>query len=341
MISVIVPAYNAEKYIGKCLRSILRQSFKDIELIVVNDCSTDKTLSECNKMLTGGVRSIVIDKQKNEGVDKARYDGVQAAHGEWTAFVDADDWLPVDALRLLHEAATSHAADVAMGGMRRCALGGCVSWTFQIFPSEWANSLRRGSYLARAIFAPQNHANGLLTAHLFRTETLKRRYAPTGLTIGEDQIQILRIIAATDTIYCIPDVVYYYRYNSGVTFRFKENHMELSRQLYRAKEREAKAIGVYSQVAADLKRSYIDSLEDYVARFINGRPITEGAFLRIITEELHNDIYKELADVDYHDRTVADCIARKDAEGLYRHIERKQHDLPLKGKMINLVRRIF
>jgi len=54
MISVIVPAYNAEKYTGKCLRSILRQSFKDIELIVVNDCSTDKTLPECNKMLTGG-----------------------------------------------------------------------------------------------------------------------------------------------------------------------------------------------------------------------------------------------------------------------------------------------
>ena len=94
-ISVIVPAYNVEKYIEKTLRSIMEQSLKEIEIIVINDGSKDNTLSIVKKLMLEDSRIILIDK-KNSGVSQARNDGIKKARGEYISFIDGDDWIEKD-----------------------------------------------------------------------------------------------------------------------------------------------------------------------------------------------------------------------------------------------------
>ena len=89
MISIIVPVYNAEKYVSKTLQSILKQTYQNLEVIAVNDGSTDHTLNYIKKFEREDDRVVVIDKP-NEGVSKARNDALDVARGEYVYFLDPD-----------------------------------------------------------------------------------------------------------------------------------------------------------------------------------------------------------------------------------------------------------
>lgn len=94
-LSVIVPVYNVESYLEDCINSILKQSFQDFELILVNDGSTDTSLSICEKIALIDPRVKVIDKE-NGGVSTARNEGINQALGDWICFVDSDDIINID-----------------------------------------------------------------------------------------------------------------------------------------------------------------------------------------------------------------------------------------------------
>lgn len=92
MISVIVPVYNTSRYIERCLSSLIAQTYQEIEIVLVNDFSTDTSLDICLRFQRKDKRVKVIDKKKNEEVDKARFTGLENCHGDFVAFVDSDDW---------------------------------------------------------------------------------------------------------------------------------------------------------------------------------------------------------------------------------------------------------
>ena len=117
-VSIIVPVYNQQRYIRKCLKSILQQSYKEIEIIVVNDGSTDNSLSIIRKMAKSDSRIIVIDKA-NGGVATARRDGLKKITGKYVMFVDSDDWLTPNAISSMVEIATREDVDVVTGKMIR------------------------------------------------------------------------------------------------------------------------------------------------------------------------------------------------------------------------------
>ena len=91
-VSVIIAAYNIEKYIQRCIESVVNQSEREIEIIIVNDGSTDNTLNIINKVNELDDRIIVINK-KNQGLIEARKTGLKYANGEFILFLDGDDWL--------------------------------------------------------------------------------------------------------------------------------------------------------------------------------------------------------------------------------------------------------
>lgn len=91
-ISIIIPIYNGEKYLERCINSLLNQTHKNIEIILVNDGSSDNTDKLCKKMQTLDERIIYI-KQKNSGVSSARNKGIEKSTGEYICFVDCDDWV--------------------------------------------------------------------------------------------------------------------------------------------------------------------------------------------------------------------------------------------------------
>ena len=114
-ISVIIPVYNTEKYLGKCLESVCNQTLSDIEIICVNDCSPDGSLEILKKYACKDDRVKIIDFKENKGAAAARNAGMEVANGEYIGFVDSDDWVDSDFYEKLYNAAVKFDADVAKG----------------------------------------------------------------------------------------------------------------------------------------------------------------------------------------------------------------------------------
>lgn len=116
-ISVIVPVYNAEKYLDRCMNSIVNQTYRDFELILVDDGSPDSCPKMCDEWTQKDARIRVVHK-KNGGASSARNVGLNVAKGNWIAFADSDDWLEITALETLYNMANKYNVPMAIGGMR-------------------------------------------------------------------------------------------------------------------------------------------------------------------------------------------------------------------------------
>lgn len=111
-ISVIVPVYKAEQYLKRCIKSVLRQTYFDFELILINDGSPDNSLQICNEWAEKDNRIHVIHKE-NGGASSARNAGLKVAKGNWIIFLDSDDWLDKSALKILYDMVNEY--NVPMG----------------------------------------------------------------------------------------------------------------------------------------------------------------------------------------------------------------------------------
>ncbi len=117
LISVIVPAYNIEKYIGRCLESIINQTYADLEIIVVNDGSSDNTGDVIDSYARRDRRIIAIHK-KNGGVSSARLEGLKRASGEYIGFVDGDDYIEAEMYEVLMNNAIKYKASISHCGYK-------------------------------------------------------------------------------------------------------------------------------------------------------------------------------------------------------------------------------
>lgn len=115
-LSIIIPAFNCEKYIEECIESIYKEKFKGIEVIIVDDGSTDNTLEKIY-VLKEKYKDLIIIKQKNGGPGKARNEGLKLATGEFITFVDSDDYIPKGTLKHVHKAITERCADIYIGNI--------------------------------------------------------------------------------------------------------------------------------------------------------------------------------------------------------------------------------
>ena len=113
IVSVIVPVYNKEEYLEKCIMSLTQQTMREIQIILVNDGSTDNSLAVCNKFSEQDDRIIVLDN-KNGGVSSARNSGMSLATGEYIGFVDPDDWVDLDMYQKMYEAILASQSEICM-----------------------------------------------------------------------------------------------------------------------------------------------------------------------------------------------------------------------------------
>lgn len=115
-VSLIIPVYNAEQYIERCISSALNQTEPDIEVVLVDDGSTDNSLQICNRYRDADQRVIVVHKN-NEGPHSARKRGIQLSNSKWVAFIDADDWIEDSLIHSLLKAADINQAELVAGGL--------------------------------------------------------------------------------------------------------------------------------------------------------------------------------------------------------------------------------
>ncbi len=117
-VSVIIPVYNAEKYLPRCLDSVVNQTLRDIEIICIDDCSEDISLEILNNYSERNDNMIIVKNAKNCGESSARNKGLEIATGEYLAFVDNDDELDLDFFEKLYSTASSENADICKGEVK-------------------------------------------------------------------------------------------------------------------------------------------------------------------------------------------------------------------------------
>ena len=125
-ISVIIPVYNVENYIGKCIDSVLNQTFQDFEIIIVNDGSTDNSQNVIDELLHSYPEKIRSFQKDNGGLSSARNYALDRAKGEYVTFLDSDDYLDSDYLEVHYKEAMTHNSDMVISGQKKVSEDGSI-----------------------------------------------------------------------------------------------------------------------------------------------------------------------------------------------------------------------
>ena len=202
LLSIIVPVYDVERYLPKCMDSILAQTFTDFELILVDDGSPDNCPALCDAAAAKDARIRVLH-QKNGGLSAARNAGLDVARGEWIGFVDSDDYIAPEMYEILYKAVQSTAADLALCDYVKVdETGALCTQTHVAVPQK---SLTGRELLQKAYWTTVQIAWNKL---YHRTIFAQLRY-PVG-KLNEDFFVIPEICLNTQKAVVVPDVLYYY-----------------------------------------------------------------------------------------------------------------------------------
>ncbi|MEH7136024.1 glycosyltransferase, partial [Priestia megaterium] len=146
LISIIVPVYNAEKFLPKSLESLQNQTYTELEIILVNDGSNDGSAAICEHYASKDKRFVVIHKE-NGGVSSARNAGLKRVTGKYVGFVDPDDWIEPNMFKRLYQLAQEYNADISMCGYMKQKADGTVLNTLEpsniisLTPEEALNNI--------------------------------------------------------------------------------------------------------------------------------------------------------------------------------------------------------
>lgn len=230
-ISVIVPIYNSEIYLDKCLSSIIGQTYKNLEIICVDDGSTDNSLAICNKYRLLDDRVIVIHKN-NGGVTSARKVGLKIASGEWVGFVDSDDWIEPYMYEELFKNSILYGVPMVCGNYRKCYENYSIESNFKFDEGKY-DIENDNEFMDKFIFSINEFnygVNGSLCDKLFdRKKLYSIVYEMSNdIIFLEDTAIVFSYIIKYKRIYLVDKVVYNYRFSNDQSSMHTFNDSKLS-----------------------------------------------------------------------------------------------------------------
>lgn len=220
-ISVIVPVYNVENYIDKCIKSLLHQSIDDFEILLIDDGSTDNSGAICDEYAKKSDKVKVIHK-KNRGLSSARNYGLQIAEGEFVSFVDSDDWIHKDMYLKLYKIAKKYDADIALSGYLKIydeteEINANKDNSVKVFTNiEALNNLYNDKYKETVICCNK----------IFKKSLFDNIRFPMG-KIHEDEFTTHKLIYKAKKIAYTNEELYFYRQRPGSIMRSEFNIKEL------------------------------------------------------------------------------------------------------------------
>ena len=222
-LSIIVPVYNVEKYVNRCIDSILTQNYKNIELILIDDGSVDKSGTICDSYKNDS--RVKIFHQQNQGVSSARNLGIEASTGDYLLFLDADDWLVDNALpKIVYN---SNDADLVMFG----------AYNYIELENNNYKLSKRVDFGEREKPFPVYDKykeifdkSGVLWNKLIKREVISKLRFDAEIRYGEDVIFLCKVLNNVSSAYIIPENLYYYYKNRAgnvVSAQIDERSLEL------------------------------------------------------------------------------------------------------------------
>lgn len=297
VVSIIVPVYNAERYLRECLDSLVNQSFQAIEVLAVDDGSTDGSADILADYAARDARVKVIE-QENGGVSRARNTGLDRATGEFVLFVDSDDYIRLDACEFLVGRARAEKADIVVFGGK----------TFPTKP--WADAsfakrdqVYRGKEVIEALLVEPGGVP-LMCNKLYSVALLEKIGArlPVGLSLGEDHVFQLRVFPHASCVAYTGEALYFYRNHEGSTLNADDDEVRETRVF--------KHLEVVWAIAEDWRKAGLiasrgTELLGWFASFLNidlplvsfnNRELASAEFATIVDEYFMRDDFGRLND---------------------------------------------
>ena len=211
-VSIIVPVYNAEKSLARCVDSILNQEFRDFELILMDDGSKDRSGEICDGYARADARVVVVHKE-NTGVSDTRNQAIARARGTFLQFVDSDDWLTADATKLMVRAAEETGCDMVIADFYR-VVGEMVSRKGDIDADQ---VIGREAFVGFMMENPADYYYGVLWNKLYRRSLVEAHgiRMDAKLSWCEDFLFNLEYVRYATTFYALRTPVYYYVKTKG------------------------------------------------------------------------------------------------------------------------------
>lgn len=239
LVSIIVPIYNVEKYLKKCLESLINQSFKQIEIILVNDGSTDQSAEICNQY-TKNHSFIKTIHKKNGGLSSARNAGIEISQGKYIMFIDPDDYIESNTVSILYHACEEENCEIACCGKFRETLEG--------------NYVIKNTLKNKMVFSKKEAMHRLLMNNYIDTSACDKIYKsnlfqnirfPEGQTY-EDMATIYKTFLAANKVCHVGIPLYHYvvRDDSITNLEFNSNNFDLLKSAY--------------QRYVDIKNNYVE-----------------------------------------------------------------------------------
>lgn len=211
LISVVIPIYNIEQYLDRCLKSVMEQTYQSLQILLIDDGSTDHSLLLCQNWQKKDPRVEVYHKT-NGGVSSARNLGIEKATGEWLIFIDGDDWIEPDMLRKMHDCAVENDADAAIcsfvldyGEKKEPAL---------VFEGEEALQVISGKQAAESLVNRQTQYNvdNSPCNKLVRRKIIEKHSLsfPVGRRMAEDMLFVTKAMLEMERCVLLPDTFYHY-----------------------------------------------------------------------------------------------------------------------------------
>lgn len=238
MISVIVPVYNVEAWIGRCLDSILAQTYENIEVILINDASSDESGRICDHYAARDGRITVLHFSENRGPSAARNEGIRKARGAFASFIDSDDYVEPCLLEKLYDNLLENGADVSACGADGIKLKGGPPGTFS--RSEAVCCLAHGVPF-----------NLVPWGKLYAMELVKKHPFDERYFYSEDLLFLYEILKSSNRVSYLPDRLYHYVNREG-----SQVHSGVS-------ERKCTALLVHDKVCSDASVHFPEALSGF------------------------------------------------------------------------------
>lgn len=208
VVSVILPVYNVEKYIRKCLDSVVNQTYRNLEIICVDDCGQDNSMDIVKKYAEKDNRIVILSNGSNKGLSVARNEGLKVAKGKFVYFIDSDDWIENNAIDVLVRIASNYNSDIVLFEANMVDENG------NILDKRVRNDIREGCYSGIDLFIRMMKHNCYLTevpyAFFRRKYLIDNKIIFKPGILYEDDLFSYEILCSSINVYCTKYVFYNY-----------------------------------------------------------------------------------------------------------------------------------
>lgn len=262
LVSVIVPVFNVEKYLKQCLDSLINQTYKNIEVIMVDDGSTDTSGRICDDYANKYDRFKVVHK-KNAGLGMARNTGLEYINGEFVTFLDSDDYLEPDCIEVLYTSLLNQKVDMCKGGFKRILDSGEIILDRKYENETYTGDSAKLELLPRMIGSSPNGHDSIemcVCGALYRASLIKQnnlKFPSERELISEDLVFNFEYMQQANGACTIDRTGYNYRINlQSLTTSYRADRFEACRHFYLVMKKKLLALGYNEDVLLRLDKMF-------------------------------------------------------------------------------------